>query len=317
MSVVENVPDEVLERIQKLFQLAAKNPSESEAASATAKAQELLERYNLDADAVNGAAVGSGAREKVALDGGFYLFEQQLWRGVAELNFCLYWHERSLRRGGRTKKRVFYDEAKVARNWGYDHHHRLVGRKVNVAATKAMAGYLRQVVERLTLDRIRGADDLPQYGRWANSYRNGIVARICQKLRERRNEVLAAEHQHRADEERAADNASTSRALSLQVYLDKETDANLDFLYGEGYSAKRAAAAAERRGQQEAYTRWAAEHPEEAAAEEAKRRKEARRPRGRTKTMNVDRSAYWDGWDSAADVSIDQQTEHRKPTGLL
>ena len=41
-----------LEKIEKLFRLAAKNTSPEEAATATAKAQELLTLYNLDSDSV-------------------------------------------------------------------------------------------------------------------------------------------------------------------------------------------------------------------------------------------------------------------------
>src|ERR1700722_8608617 len=271
MTVIDTVPDDVLGRIQKLLSLAAKNPNENEAAAATAKAQELLARYNLDAEMMAGAAVGGGAREKAALDGGFYQFERDLWQAVAGLNFCLYWNQRVAIRESKTKVDRYGDGIRRNRRSGYTHRHYLVGKKVNVTATKAMAGYLREVVERLAIERIRGADGLTRYGNWAISYRSGIVSAVRRKLTARRNEALAAEQRARDAAERAAEGASTSTALSLQVYVDKETDANYDFIYGEGWSAKRAAEAAERKRQRDEYTKWAAAHPEEAAAAEAQR----------------------------------------------
>lgn len=314
-------PDSVLERIQKLMRLAARNPSEAEAASAAAKARELLEEWNLDATEVSEARVGGGVREEAALEGGFWEYQQNLWRSVAELNFCLYWHSRVERAGGRTT-----DRWGDRRRRGYDHRHCLVGRRVNIAATRAMATYLEVVVARLTAERVRGASDLPLYGRWANSYRLGVVSRICRKLRARRSEVLAAEQLRRDAEERASDGASTSSSLTLMVYIDRETDANFDLIYGEGWSQRRAAAALERRRQQEEYARWAADHPEEARAAEEKRRRESRRRGGpgsrggsgvRERRDRTDRSAYWAGYDAAEYVSIDPQTGRDAPAGLL
>lgn len=319
---IENVPEEALARLQKLMNSAASGRTPEEAALFMGKAQELLERYNLDATQVQEAAVGSGARERAALEGGFFKFQQDLWQSVAELNFCLWWHQRYWVEKSRTKVKRWYDEkARHRSGGGYAHRHVLVGRKVNVAATRAMAGYLEQVVERLVRERVRGAADLPIWGSWANSYRHGVVHQICRKLQERRNSALAEEQRRRDAEDRASDGSSVSNAVSLVVYLDRETDANLDFLYGEGYAAKRAAEAAERRAQREAYTRWAKENPEEARAAEEARRKTSRRRGGgggrRERRDNIDSGAFWSGYDDGKSVSIDPQAETRKPAGLL
>ena len=301
MSAPENVPDDVLKRIQSLMNLAAKNTSEGEAASAAAKAQELLERYNLTAEHVEGKSLGSGAREQVAVEGGFYRFQRMMWESVANLNFCLYW--------------VGYKQR--GNEYRFTRCHMLVGRRVNVAATRVMATYLQGVVDRLTVDRL-GDSGERLYGNWANSYKLGVSSRVCQKLRERRSEVLAAEAARRAAEERASDNASTSTALTLSVYIDRETDANFDFVYGEGWSAKRAAAAARQRAWRASYTKWAAANPEAAAEAEARRREtRGGRSRGSSSTDRIDRSAYWSGYDDGANVSIDPQVDKTTSAGRI
>lgn len=87
------LPDEtILKRLQGLLNLAAKNSNPEEAASAAAKAQELLARYNLTAESVEqGRAAADGKREQAAVDGGTYAWQRELWGAVARLNFCLHW----------------------------------------------------------------------------------------------------------------------------------------------------------------------------------------------------------------------------------
>lgn len=311
------VPEDVLEQIQKIFRLAEKNPNENEAASALAKGQELLERYNLTYEAVSSANVGSGAREKTAVEGGYWDYERDLWRAVAQLNFCLWWFRRV-----RNVDRIKNDKGHRSKWLCY---HSIVGRKVNVAATKAMASYLLQAANQLTYDQVRGWNDTYKFDNYANSYRRGVIERLCRKLRERRKASVAAEEERLANQRRSADGASTSRAVSLMVYIDKETDANLDFVYGEGYSAREAAAkaeaAAEARRRQEAYTKWAAAHPEEAAeraalAAKALRHRSGGRSSGRA-NRRIDVGAYWSGYDAADNLSIDQQVDRSTSAGRL
>lgn len=309
-----DVPPEILERIQKLLNLASKNTNEAEAASAASKAQDLLTQYNLDISAIEGKQFGSDAREQAAVQGGFYSYQRDLWQSVAELNFCLYW-----------SRKVWVPMKN--KTWGapggkYSRQHTLVGRKVNVAASKATATYLLQAVDRLVKERL-GNDHSQNLSNWANSYRRGACARICQKLNARRNEVLAEEQAGRAKEERAADNASTSTALTLQVYIGQEYDANIDFIYGEGTSAKwaaeRAQEAAKNKIKRESYTKWAAENPKEARVAEEKRLKQAARHKLKSNRSNdnVDRGAYWAGYDAGENISIDQQVDTPKSSGML
>lgn len=312
------IPEDVLRQIQKIFQLATKNPNEHEAAAAMAKGQELLERYNLTHEALSGAEFGSGARAREAVEGVFHRWQRDLWSEVAALNFVWYWNSRDYNRD-KTK-----DKYNTVRRWKHRHH--MVGRKVNISSTIAMATYLSAVATRLARERTQGENPAHTLGQWANSYRYGVVARICRKLRERRNEALAAEEERRAAQMRAADGpTSTSTALALSTYIDTEMDANVDFIYGEGTAARwaseRAQQAAERRARQEAYTKWAAEHPEEAAREEAKRAAQAeRRSRGRARSHygdNLDRSAFWSGYDDGANVSIDPQVDRGHVAGRI
>lgn len=306
-------PDKVLEQIKKLFQLAAKNTNENEAAQAYAKAQSLCEEWNLDVDRVQQSKQKDGAREKAAVDGGMYKFQEELWESVARLNFCMHWVEAYYNKETKTRRR----------------RHVLVGRKVNTAVTQAMAGYLQSTVERMTMERV-GDDNNQRFSRWAVSYRRGMVRRLTEKVEERRKERLAAEKARKAEAERAG--TSTSTAMVLSTYIDEETDANNDFLYGEGWSAEQAATRAryaeERRLSQEAHTAWAAAHPEEAAAAEAERRKEAekywsrRRGGGRRSSWSsarddTDRSAFFAGYDRADGISLDQQVRDPRPAGLI
>ena len=314
-------PTKVLEQIQKLVALASKNDNENEAAAAMAKAQSLLAEYNLTMEVVGEANVGDGAREQAAIEGGFFQFQRDLWEEVAALNFCLYWHQRVRNRKGLKNK------YKEVRKWMF--HNYLVGKKVNVAVTIAMQSYLEQTCTRLTKEHTQGMNNKHNLSNWANSYRRGIVERVCRKLRERRNEALKAEEEKlEAAMRAAAGTISTSTALTLSTYIDKETDANLDFIHGDGWSAKqaaqRAASAEDARKRREAYTKWAAANPEEARAEEEKRRKESSRfgrgggkgSRG-GKVDGLDSSAYWSGYEAGKSVSIDQQTGHNKTAGLL
>ena len=94
--------ERVVEKVRKLLSLAAKNTNEAEAASATAKAQELLVAYNLDMSAI-GEGGESGAREDAKQRGGMYIYERKLWQQIAELNFCFYFIVREL---GKVRRQV-------------------------------------------------------------------------------------------------------------------------------------------------------------------------------------------------------------------
>lgn len=312
----------VMERIQKLLNLAANNPSEAEAASAAARAQELLQQYNLDAAIVERSTGKDGKREEFKTRGGFYEHQRDLWGAVAKLNFCLYWTQKYYEK---------YDKPKFVKRYnGFrDGHmqlrHRIVGRMVNTAASKAMAEYLEQVVERLTMERLhaRGEDNRQMFSRWAMSYRKGLVYRICEKLAERYKLKLDEEAREAAERAKNAPH-STATALTLTSYVESEKDANLDFVNGEGFSARRrereARRAKEKAEEDARYAQWAKENPEEARKKEEKWEKLAaryQRSAERQLENKLDFGAWNAGYNKGDEVSIDQQMGDKPVAGRL
>lgn len=306
-----------IDKIQKLLNLAAKAGTPEEAAAANAKAQELLAAYNLDVVMVSQAGGQDGRREELKLRGGAYQYQRDLWQRVAELNFCVYWTQtyRAEHRGQvRRMKR-----------------HILVGRVVNTTATRVMAEYLEQAVERITREELHG-DTKQLFSRWAVSFREGCIATICDKLMARRREMLWKERRKaaRAAEEAEKSGASTSRALTLATYVDQERDANLDFIYGEGFSAKQAAYRAEMAAKaakvEKEYAEWAAANPELARKEEEERRKKeeaASRRRtgpgsrgGTSHYRSRDWGAYRSGQQRGQEIGLDPQAPNRSAPKL-
>jgi hypothetical protein len=317
-----------IERAEKLLRLAGKNTNEAEAASATAKAMALLAAYNLDMSIIEQGGGEKSKRTDEKLKGGLYHFQRDLWHYVASLNFCMYWNQYRFDKDKVNRYQTRRQGFKVM--GGYVFQHRVVGRVVNVIATRTMAEYLEQTIERLTKDRLMDVNTRREnahqfqealWGECAVQYRTGIADEICNKLYERRQEFLAEEQkkEHEAQERAAAaakSGVATGTALSITSLAQSETDANQDFLYGEGYSAEermRIAENARLEAEAEAaYTQWAADNPEEAAAEEAARRKAAKRipwnaGTGADKDHRKYGQAYYAGRDAGKDVSIDQQ----------
>lgn len=330
--------EDVLRQIKKLLNLAARNPNPAEAALAAAKANELLASYNLTMAEVEQSHGDEGKRQQEEIEGGARRWKRELWEEVADLNFCLYWAQPKYVDG---KKLEYNYDKGINPSTGRYHrdyvngrvlrvHHVLVGRQVNVAATKAMAGYLEQAIERVTRER----DEKGKWGlhsRWAMSFREGMAYNLMRKIADRRDKLADEEaRKKREAEDRAkASGVSTSTALTISSVRQNERDSNVDFVMGEGYSAKkreqRARAAEEARQREEAYTQWAAEHPEEAKAEEEKRQEEAnkrarrysRGGRGRDRYSNVDNGAFWAGNEAAKKVGIDPQAGSTKVAGRL
>lgn len=307
----------VLAKAEKLMRLAAKTNHPDEAASATAKAMELLSQYNLDVAALELGGAETGKRAEENLLGGFYEFERQLWKDIAELNFCWCWFQvRYLRTE---------EERKARRGRYHTNEIRLIGRTVNIAATKAMASYLLQAIERETRAECEPGK-IHLKSRWAVSYRKGMAERVRDKVYAKRREMLkeeetAAETARKAQVKAGLEGVSTSTAVTLSSVKRTEEEGNYDFVYGEGkYREKQErqrVAAEERQREMDAYTAWAAANPEE-AAEKAKKEREERdaywrkRQGGRRSYADpvdkTDRSAYAAGFAKAADLGIDPQT---------
>jgi len=321
----------VIGRVEKLLAMAnRKKGNEAEAAVAAAKAQKMLAEYNLDMAMIEQGSSSSGKREDKKRKGGNYVYQRDLWRACAELNFCLYWtSSKWVSRKGR--KRDWYGDMVNHTFWSIKYQHRVVGRTVNVKATEVLADYLEQAIERVLMDRL-GQDNNQRFSNWAVSYRKGAAAEVIRKLIERRKQIESEQAQKlkEAQERAAASGASSGTALSLGDVKKNERDANYDHIYGEGWSAeqrRKAQERAEAAAKAEAeYAAWAAANPEEAAAEEKKRQEEnerywARRRGGRRSSGprdNTDWGAFSAGESAGSSIGIDPQTgDGRGKTGRL
>lgn len=315
-------------KIEKLLKLAAKGGTEAEMASATAKAQQMLAEYNLTLDVVNQGVGDDGRREEGKIKGGLYHFQRDLWNNVAVLNFCLYWNLYTpVVKKYRTKG---FDGQMIERSRnGYVFEHQVVGRRVNVVGTKMMAQYLEQTIERMARERAGSPAEF--FTKWATSYREGLANAVIKKIQDERRRVLREESK-RAEEAAAAfaraegAGASSSTTLAISSLVKSEYDANIDFVYGDGTSARwaaeRAEAARERKERDEAHARWAKENPEEAKAAEEERRKSARRASyGRQtyadkKWNKRDHSAFDLGAKDGEKISLHRQADQHVPRKL-
>lgn len=312
----------ILEKVEKLFRLAAKNPNAEEAASATAKAQELLVAYNLEAELVGKTGASADAkREQQKIKGGMYAYQRSLWYAVAELNFCYHWTQQE--RAERNKVRTTWDGSKQSyKQTFWQHRHVVVGRRVNARLTLTMAQYLEAAIERLVTERY--PLNSQRFLREAVAFREGMADELYWRLVEKRR-ALIKEEEERRHRDAAAAGVSTSQALTIGSFAEQEKDANEDFLYGEGFSAKKRAervarADAARRAEAE-YTQWAAAHPEEAAKEEKKRNKERKGRSGggpgsrggeSAKEKRQSSSEYWQGREVGRKIGLDPQTSDKR-----
>lgn len=317
---------DVVRRVQKLLQLSAKNPNEEEAAAAMAKANELMAQYNLDAALIEKEQGRvDGKRENAAVEGGFYQYQRDLYEAVAKLNFCMYFTEEYKTERTKTIVRRGVRYAKGDRV--YKKRHRVIGRQVNTATTKAMATYIEQTIERALRERLtnsEGVADFSQlFGSWGISYREGAVQRMMEKIEERYRKTVKEQDKKARDAARAAmAGASTATALTISDVAKSEEIANYDFMNGDGAWAQKLKDEADDalywKKEYARRTKLAKDNPEAYAKEEAERRKRYRGggysgPKERKK----DWSAYHAGYDTADKFSIDRQAGSRAPRGLL
>lgn len=338
----------IIDKVEKLLRLAARNTNEAEAASATAKAMDMLADYGISMETVKQNSGEGGRRVDESLKGGHHAFQRDLWRAVAELNFCMYW---SMIVPVRKRKWVpnktntgMVAEYTVSNT----RQHRVVGKLVNARSTKVMAEYLEQAIDR-ALQKVCDETGKDFRSKWGNSFREGAADLVIEKIKARRRERMeedrrkaqeAADAQETAQNEGVGEGYSTGRALTVASITESEKEANLDFLYGEGWCAKQRKEEMEREqywakyyAEQEArQQKWREENPEEAARQDEEARKENERYRKeeerrqakrdyywRTKGQYTqgraapaykgDRSAYREGREAARNISIDRQTE--------
>lgn len=343
---------EIVKKIEKLLRLAGKTTSQEEAASASAKAAELLAAYNLSSADV-GTGEDDGRRAEERLKGGAYEYERDLISVVASVNFCIAWVQPQW-----VKRPANEQNTKWAREqdyWTRENkrvwHIRIIGRPVNIASTLAMYDYIREVSDRLCREYLlEGSGNGGIYSerniaglagqlrsRRATSFRRGITERCGARLYRARQDQIREEERAAMELREAAAKAMaergeqpTSRALTLSSYSQSERDANIDHMMGDvGYSARqRAERDAEQKRQARAaaeaeaeLTRLAAENPKEAQRLERERLREERRrsrrsgPGSRGGTSHhkpYDSEAYFAGYAAGAHVGLDPQAGGRE-----
>lgn len=319
--------EDVIRRVAKLLQLSAKNPNEEEAASAFAKANAMAAQYNLDLALIEKEQGRlDGKRENAAVEGGFYQYQRDLYEAVAKLNFCMYFTEGFFDKRDKTITRRGRRYEKGSRVWRQ--RHRIIGRQVNTATTKAMASYIEQTIERALRERLvdpvsQKTDTSVLFGNWGISYREGAVQRMVEKVTERHKiMVKEQEKKARADAKAAMAGASTATALTLTDVARSEEAANYDFLNGDGAWAKKLKSEAESakwwKDELARRAKLAKDDPETYAKEEAARRKAYRGTSySGPKERNKDWGAYRAGYEKADSFSIDRQAGSSAPAGLL
>lgn len=325
---LNNEAQQVIARVQKLLALANNNPNEHEAASASAKAMELLAAYNLDMAVVGKTAKGS-QRSDSKLKGGLYGWQRDLWKAVSELNFCMYWSIKGLKAGS-------------------TYEHRILGREENVISARMMAEYLQQTVERLAKEH--GKLEFPGQSPFIRdlvAFREGMASRLVERLRELREERLAEDQRKQKEAEAASKHpaADSGTGLILQSVIHDEHDLNNDYLndWEPGTSAqnrrdREARKVAAEAAFQEAVRKqeeYDLAHPEEAAerkrkeeedsiefwerirkdGEKAEKRRAKNPPKERYRAMTAAEhratmSTYHTGRRKANDIGLDSQIDH-------
>lgn len=295
--------DEIAVKINKLL-LLSKSPNEHEAALALQRAQELLEKYNLDMVTVEKKTGKDGAREDRKLAGGLYKWQRTVWEHTAQLNFCKYWAIKGLTKGAK-------------------YEHRLLGRKTNVLSTELMASYLVETIERIARDEYAN-DPRHYFSKLAIAFREGMADRIAGRLTERRWQMQ--------EEAKKQKETTDSTALTILDVESSEEDANQDFMNGwePGTAARKRAERkrqsdewmaeyekkrAEEEALDEAFKR---DHPEEWAKQQAKKASDQakadakwQRAWGRRKIEQKPNS-YYSGYDRGGSVSLDRQVSEKK-----
>lgn len=215
--------DTVVARIRKLMALTAeRGASEAEAALAAEHVQRLLGEHNLSMAAVEASGGSSGNDGKRVREGvqrrQVYRWQRELMSAVADLNYC----KSFIRWKTRWNKASIFD--------GYE----LIGRAANVATATVMFEYLLQTIERLAREEV--LDPSQYFTRYAHSFKEGCSDRLVERLRHKRDEIVA-EADRKAREERTRSRhpgaaRSNLPALVLSDVIQQEKDLNEDFQYG-------------------------------------------------------------------------------------
>jgi hypothetical protein len=172
--------DKIIDKVQKLLNLAGNNPNEAEAAAAVKKAHDLLAAHNLDMAHVK-EFEAKGLKEpedmlrtKLDIETKIKVRAYSwLWNSVAKAHFCKL-YQRTNHRGQRI--------------------YTFVGRKINTIVAAQMAQYLSTTVWRLMREEAKKVDAVrPGAGfkatgalnsNFVTNFIEGAVMRLCKRLEE-------------------------------------------------------------------------------------------------------------------------------------
>jgi hypothetical protein len=318
---MKTIDEKLIKKIEAL--LNTKGCTEAEAQSRVAKAQELLEKYNLDL-----AMVGQNktARKDNTRKGGLYSWQRNLWKAVAELNFCHYLSIKGLERGS-------------------TYQHRIIGSHANVVQTEHMAQYLQDTVERLAQEWAKANFYKSVFVREAIAYREGITNRLSERLRDRRETIVA--EARKAEQERKQAQARTNAdpgttALTILDVISSEADFNNDYLnnwelgttarnraesearskaWSEEFWRRENAKSPEQKAKEaEELAKWVAEQNKKAEKRQRRINKTPPKPRYRKATPEEERAgmgSYYEGRAKGNEVGIDDQVKAGEKRGAL
>lgn len=169
--------DKILDKVQKLLALSQNNPNANEAASAAARAQDLINKYNISRYAV--ASFSQETNREPIFNGwqiGFYfekLKEEVLWKGVlatgvSRINTCRVYNVEVLKED--ISKALYIVP---------------IGTEFDMNSARQLYIYLRDEIERLFVrDKI---NDSPV---WEENYKYGATHVIMERLEEKHAQSL-------------------------------------------------------------------------------------------------------------------------------
>lgn len=304
------IPESLINRVRKLLALAANNPSQAEADSATAKAQALMAEYNIEMSSVGEEApkTADATREKRTTEiQASHEWQISLMAALAKNNFCHHWvtARRARREDGTGKERMRTK-------------HNLIGRQANVAVVIEMYRYLVGTMDRLSAE----AGYTDGRDRSTRSWYQGCVDRLTSRLDDQRRASEAESRARRADPARGS---GTDLVLS-DVYSSEE-DLNNDLMhdYPPGTTAARSRESEAR--MEVLRAQWAAERAvsgpvvvaraeppkplteKQRAKEEAKEQRwqDAYYRRQQKEAAKTDNHAYSSGSSAGRGIGLDKQ----------
>lgn len=317
----------VIATLEKLLALANdKGATPEEAEVALRKAQELMEKHNIDEASLN---KDPSARDDKNKPGGLYVWQRKVWDSVAKVNYCRYQYMTGNKRGQK-------------------YSHRLIGKPVNVLSTEMMATYLQDTIERIAREEAKRRG-INIFKKEMMIYREGMADSVILKLwnayQEKISKARQEEARAKAEAQTNPSGCDTTNAVTIVTVHQTEEDLNTDYLWGlePGTTAQRRAEREARQAvweqedlkKEAEHERRLAEDPEYAKQWEEKQReeleerlkaekKEAQNARRRKKpaprwTKEDERRAspdYISGRHRGDKISIDEQVTGQTKKGL-